>query len=96
VTNEAEGSQIARQVVGALLQEGIKVLFVTHLFDVADGFYRERPDSALFLRAERGADGARAFELAEGRPLATSYGDRKVFGRSVRAGAAAILDRSRS
>ena len=40
-TNEREGSEIARQVIHALLHEGIKVLFVTHQFDLADGFYRE-------------------------------------------------------
>ena len=90
-TNEREGSEIARQVVRALLAEGIKVLFVTHMFDLADGFYRERCDAALFLRAERGLDGARPFKISEGQPLPTSYGEdsyRKVFGASV-AGAAA-------
>ena len=35
-TNEREGSQIARQVIDALLAEDIKVLFVTHLFDLAE------------------------------------------------------------
>ena len=39
-TNEREGSQIARQVVTALLEQGIKVLFVTHMFDLADGFHQ--------------------------------------------------------
>ena len=39
-TNEREGSQIARQVVRALLEEGVKVVFVTHMFDLADGFHR--------------------------------------------------------
>ena len=37
-TNEREGSQIARQVVDALIEAGVKVVFVTHLFDLADGF----------------------------------------------------------
>ena len=85
-TNEREGSQIAREVVTALLDEGVKVLFVTHMFDLADGFYRRGLDSALFLRAERGTDGARPFKLSEGEPLPTSYGEdsyRKIFGCSV-------------
>ena len=69
-TNEREGSQIARQVVTALLEPGIKVLFVTHMFDLADGFHRQKLDTALFLRAERGADGARPFKLSRGRPAA--------------------------
>ena len=85
-TNEREGSQIAREVVSALLDEGVKVLFVTHMFDLADGFYRHGRDSALFLRAERGTEGARPFKLSEAEPLRTSYGEdsyRKVFGPSV-------------
>ena len=85
-TNEREGSQIARQVVTALLEQGIKVLFVTHMFDLADGFHRQKLDTALFLRAERGADGARPFTLSRGAPLPTSYGEdsyRKIFGPSV-------------
>jgi DNA mismatch repair ATPase MutS len=82
-TNEREGSEIARQVVRALIETGIKVFFVTHLFDLAHGFYREQMDSALFLRAERGADGRRTFKLVEGEPLPTSYGEdlyKRIFG----------------
>ncbi len=85
-TNEREGSQIARQVVTALLEQGIKVLFVTHMFDLADGLYQRKLDAALFLRAERGSDGARPFKLSEAPPLPTSYGEdsyRKIFGTSV-------------
>ena len=62
------------------------MLFVTHMFDLADGFYRQALDTALFLRAERGSDGARPFKLAEGEPLPTSYGEdsySKIFGKSV-------------
>jgi MutS domain V len=99
-TNEREGSEIARHVVEALLTEGIKVLFVTHMFDLADSLYREDSNTALFLRAERGLDGARPFTIAEGRPLPTSYGEdsyRKVFGSSVAAaGVAGPADVSQS
>lgn len=82
-TNEREGSEIARQVVRALLDKGIKVVFVTHMFDLAHGFYAQALDTALFLRAERQHDGGRTFRLAEGEPLATSYGEdsyRRIFG----------------
>ena len=34
-TNEREGSEIARQIVLALVEKGIKVFDVTHLFDLA-------------------------------------------------------------
>lgn len=82
-TNEREGSEIGRQVVGALLEAGVKVLYVTHLFDLAHGFYRQQLPTALFLRAERRPDGKRTFRLLEGEPLPTSYGPdsyRRIFG----------------
>jgi len=87
-TNEREGSEIARQVVTAMLEAGIKILFVTHMFDLADGFHRQNLASALFLRAERGAEGARPFRISVGEPLPTSYGEdsyRKIFGSGVEA-----------
>jgi hypothetical protein len=81
-TNEREGSEIARQVVHALLETGIKVLFVTHQFDFARGVLDEGRDDVLFLRAERRPDGSRTFTLVEGEPFQTSYGEdlyREVF-----------------
>jgi hypothetical protein len=73
-TNEHEGSEIALQVVRALLESGVKVVFVTHLYEFAHALFdRQRPD-ILFLRAERLPDGARTFKLAPGEPMATSYG----------------------
>jgi MutS domain V len=87
-TNEREGSQIAREVVTALLEAGVKVLFVTHMFDLASSFHRKGLGTALFLRAERGTDGARPFRISEGEPLPTSYGEdsyRRIFGTDVNA-----------
>lgn len=81
-TNEREGSEIARQIVRALLEKKVKILYVTHMFDLADGFYRQRMESALFLRAERLEDGTRTFRLLEGPPERTSYGEdlfRRIF-----------------
>jgi len=79
-TNEREGSEIARQIVRALLEAGIKVFYVTHLFDLAQGFCLAKMEAALFLRAERLADGRRTFRLVEGKPLPTSYGE-DLYGR---------------
>jgi DNA mismatch repair ATPase MutS len=82
-TNEREGSEIATQIVRALLEKGMKVFYVTHLYEFARGFFNEKDKSAIFLRAEREADGTRTFKLAEGEPLQTSYGQdlyNKVFG----------------
>ena len=82
-TNEREGSEIARQVVRAMLDKQIKVFFVTHMYDLAHSFYALELDTALFLRAEREPDGRRTFKLIEGEPLPTSYGEdsyRRIFG----------------
>lgn len=74
-TNEREGSEIARQIIRALLEKRIQVFFVTHLYDFAHGFYDQNMENALFLRAERQPDGSRTFRLSEGEPLQTSYGE---------------------
>jgi DNA mismatch repair ATPase MutS len=74
-TNDREGSEIARQIVSALLEKRIKVFFVTHLYEFAHGFYDNNMPTAIFLRAERQVDGMRTFKLMEGEPLQTSYGE---------------------
>jgi len=74
-TNEREGSEIARQVVGALLEAGIRVLYVTHQYDFAESFVRQGNAATLFLRAEREVDGHRSFKLRVGDPLSTSFGE---------------------
>lgn len=87
-TNEREGSEIARQVVHAMLESGVRVFFVTHLFDLADGFHRENRDSYLFLRAERRSDGTRTFHVLPGEPLPTSHGPdlyERIFGGGLAA-----------
>lgn len=82
-TNEREGSEIARQIVLALLDKRIKVFFVTHMFDFAGSVHDMNRGDAMFLRADRQPDGTRTFRLVEGEPLATSFGEdlyRKIFG----------------
>ena len=74
-TNEREGSEIARQIVSALLEKCLKVFFVTHLYKFAHGFVSRKAGNAVFLRAERQDDGGRTFKLIEGEPLQTSYGE---------------------
>jgi DNA mismatch repair ATPase MutS len=81
-TNEREGSEIARQVIRAMIERNVKVFFVTHLFDLGSTLYQERLDTALFLRAGRQPDGRRTFQVAPGEPLPTSYGEdsyRRIF-----------------
>jgi len=74
-TNEREGSEIARQIISALLDKGVRVFCVTHMYELAHGFYERNLGNVLFLRAERQADGTRTFRLVEGEPLSTSFGD---------------------
>jgi hypothetical protein len=87
-TNEREGSEIASQIIRALLEAQVKVIYVTHMFDLAQNFYLPEP-RGLFLRAERLADGQRTFRLIPGEPLSTSYGQdlyRKIFDAELVAG----------
>lgn len=86
-TNEREGSEIGRQIVSALLEKHIKAFYVTHLYELAHGFYKQRMSDTIYLRAERQADGHRTFKLLEGEPLQTSYGDdlySKIFEKGMK------------
>lgn len=82
-TNEVEGSQIGRGVLRALVDSGVRVFFVTHLYDLARSLYVRQDPAYLFLRAERRPDGVRTFRLIPGRPEPTSHGEdsfRRIFG----------------
>jgi MutS domain V len=84
-TNEREGSEIARQVMTALMDSGVRVLCVTHMYELARGFFERDGERGLFLRAGRDADGARTFKLCSGEPLPMSFGEdlyRNIFGIS--------------
>lgn len=74
-TNEREGSEIARQITFALLENRIKVFFVTHQYDFANGFSTQKVKSVIFLRAERKEDGRRTYKVKVGKPLETSFGE---------------------
>ncbi len=88
-TNEREGAQIARDVMGALVETGVKVMFVTHLYDLAHGLSVRNNPADLFLRAQRRPDGQRTFRMEPGQPEPTSYGEdsfRRVFGAAPHSG----------
>ena len=83
-TNEREGSEIARQVVEALLAAGVKVFFVTHFYEFARHFHAAARADTLFLRAERLPDGTRTFKIKPGAPQPSNHGKdlyRQVFGQ---------------
>jgi hypothetical protein len=71
-THEREGSEIARQVVSALLDNEVTVFFVSHMYEFARSFLDS--ELAMFLRAEREEDGQRSFRLHEAKPLPKSFG----------------------
>ncbi len=74
-TNEREGSEIARQIVHALLDNRMKIFFVTHMYDLAHSLHSKDVGRFIFLRAERRTGGERTFKILEGEPLDTSYGE---------------------
>ena len=74
-TNEREGSEIARQIVCALVEREIKLFFVSHQYTFTAGFHGKEWDNVAFLRAERKEDGTRTFKLIQAEPLRTSYGE---------------------
>jgi DNA mismatch repair ATPase MutS len=83
-TNEREGSEIARQLIRAFGESGVRTFYVTHLYDLASGFHEQRRDDVRFLRAERHSDGTRPFKLREAPPLPTSFAEdsyRRIFGQ---------------
>lgn len=73
-TNEREGSEIAEQIVRALLDKRVEVFYVTHLHAFARRVYTRGDKGVLFLRAERLPDGRRTFKIKKGPLLETSYG----------------------
>ncbi len=73
-TNEREGSEIARELTTTLIEHGVTVVFVTHLYDYASSMAERGAADTLFLRAERGEGGERSFKVREGAPLPTSFG----------------------
>ncbi len=72
-TNEFEGSQIAKEIVQALLKKDIRVFFVTHMYELSNYFYQQKLGNTIFLRANRKKDGQRDFKIIPSPPLQTSY-----------------------
>ena len=79
-TNEREGSEICRQITQALIENGVEVFSVTHLYTFAKSF--ETNKETQYLRAERFENGQRPFKITEGEPLETAFGEdlyREIF-----------------
>ena len=74
-TTEREGSRIAMDIIAALFEHHVKILLVTHLFELSNFIYNQNLQKAIFLRAERNQNGSRSFCIKVGEPLETSYGE---------------------
>jgi hypothetical protein len=86
-TDAREGSEIGTQIVRALLDADVTVVFVTHLYPFARGWFDAHRSDVLFLQPERLPDGTRTFRLHEAPPEETSYGEdvyAQVFGSAGR------------
>jgi DNA mismatch repair ATPase MutS len=73
-TMPPDAKYLADSTVRALMDSGVTVVFVTHLYAYAAGQYAGRHGDTLFLRAERGEGGSRAYVLREGEPYASADG----------------------
>jgi len=82
-TNEREGSEICRQITQALVENGIEVFSVTHLYTYAAAFLGD--EETQYLRAQRLENGERTFKVVPGEPLQTAFGEdlyHKIFGQT--------------
>lgn len=72
-TNEREGSEICRQITKAMIENGVEVFSVTHLYTYATSFKDDQ--RTQFLRAERKDDESRTYRIIPGEPYETAYGE---------------------
>jgi DNA mismatch repair ATPase MutS len=82
-TNTREGSNIAMQITNALMENGIKIFFVSHLYEFASAMMEMENHNSMFLVAERTGSGKHTYKIIEGKPSVTGYGMdlyRKIFG----------------
>ena len=73
-TNEREGTAIAGDIIRALVDSGMRVVFVTHFYELAEDVDALHTCGALLLKAGRTDSGERTFTVVEGSPDRTSYG----------------------
>ena len=73
-TNEREGAEIARQVVTALADSGVRVWFVTHNHQFAADLHRAGGPASASSAPSVGEGDERSFRIMEGPPEATSHG----------------------
>ncbi|RDI51076.1 MutS-related protein [Nocardia mexicana] len=83
-TSERDATRIAEPLVESLVANGIRVVFVTHLYEFAHRRYSSGQSTDLFLRAGHQPDGTRTFRFGPGPPEPTSHAAdvfRRILGR---------------
>ncbi|MCE4622551.1 MAG: hypothetical protein F7B19_04470 [Desulfurococcales archaeon] len=82
-TNEKEGSEIAREILCALSDSGVRIIYVTHFYELQRWFLENRRYDTIFLKAERKEDGTRTYRIIPGEPEKRGYTEelyRRIFG----------------
>lgn len=74
-TNEREGSNIAAEVIRAMNDADVRVVIVTHMYDLSHRYEDDPSARVCFLRADRDDAGQRSFRLRPAPPLPTSHGE---------------------
>lgn len=75
-TTPGDARQLAVEIVPALLESGVSVLFVTHLYGYAMEVYEQKLGDTLFLLAQRSSTGNNTYRMLEGPPFKTAYGQK--------------------
>jgi hypothetical protein len=73
-TMPLDAKRLAEEIVSALVDAGIMVLFVTHLYAYAIELYGQRRIDALLLRAQRGQNVKNTYQIREGEPFKSAFG----------------------
>lgn len=73
-TTPGDAKRLAAEIVPALLDAGIRVLFVTHLYGYAMDVFEQKSDDTLFLRAQRSLERTNTYCLQEGPPFKSAFG----------------------
>ncbi len=73
-TTPGDAKLLAHEIVPALMEAGVIVLFVTHLYGYAMDVYEQKAENTLFLLAQRSGEGNNTYCMLEGPPFKTAYG----------------------
>lgn len=72
-TNEREGAEVASQIIRALTEAGAQIIFVTHMYALAEKFEAQDNIKFDFLHADYDDMGHRNFKISSGYPQDKSF-----------------------